>query len=169
MLLCVVGVTPDLLGKNIFSAGSYPESSIRILFCRYPEYLFASLYSRVFEAVLGIRFGSLELKIGSLQVHTGYLTFSLKKNLLCMFNCYPCHVCLSCSAVSSRSCSACLLCLDSSSWTFVRENLYGKNFSGNNPSQHQKIVYSYTYDVFPLLQWDYVKFIAQHSQLQLAS
>jgi len=41
------------------------------------------------EGALGTRFGSLELKIrslesekiiiGSLQVHTGYLTFSLKK------------------------------------------------------------------------------------------
>jgi len=44
--------------------------------------------SRVFlKGVLGTRFGSLELKIrslesekiGSLQVHTGYLAFSLKK------------------------------------------------------------------------------------------
>jgi len=33
----------------------------------------------VFSGVLGTRIESLELKIGSLQVHTGYLTFSLKK------------------------------------------------------------------------------------------
>jgi len=32
-----------------------------------------------FKDVLGTRFGSLESEIGSLQIHTRFLTFSLKK------------------------------------------------------------------------------------------
>ena len=38
--------------------------------------------ARFFWGVLGTRFGSLEFQIGSLQVHTGYLTFSFKNNWL---------------------------------------------------------------------------------------
>jgi len=43
-------------------------------------HFFSKYITGFFKGVSGIRFGSLESeKIGSLQAHTGYLTFSLKK------------------------------------------------------------------------------------------
>jgi len=45
---------------------------------RLPHVMKLKSYTRVFKGDFGTRFGSLELKIGSLesQVHTGYLTTS---------------------------------------------------------------------------------------------